>query len=82
MVIMRGSNDHEVEDMVEFCIEHGFTLRLIETMPMGDTGRNASDYFVDLQTVRERLDREYHLIPGVMPGGGPAKALSAHPQRC
>ena len=25
-----------------FCIEHGFILRLIEAMPMGDTGRNAS----------------------------------------
>jgi cyclic pyranopterin phosphate synthase len=72
MVVMKGINDDEVNDMVDFCIEHDFTLRFIETMPMGDTGRNASDYFVDLQTVRERLDREYHLIPGVMPGGGPA----------
>ncbi|MEA3243277.1 MAG: radical SAM protein, partial [Pseudomonadota bacterium] len=39
MVVMAGVNDDEVEDMVEFCIENEFTLRFIETMPMGDTGR-------------------------------------------
>jgi cyclic pyranopterin phosphate synthase len=72
MVVMKGVNDDEVNDMVNFCIEHDFTLRFIETMPMGDTGRNASDYFVDLQTVREELEKKHHLVPGVMPGGGPA----------
>lgn len=39
MVVMGGINEPEVEDMVDFCIEHGFTLRFIETMPMGDTER-------------------------------------------
>jgi len=51
MVVMGGVNEDEVEDMVDFCLEHGFTLRFIETMPMGDTGRNATGYFVDLQQV-------------------------------
>ncbi|NOX08860.1 MAG: GTP 3',8-cyclase MoaA [Gammaproteobacteria bacterium] len=74
MVIMRGINDDEVEDMVEFCLQHGFTLRFIETMPMGDTGRDiANKYFIDLQTIRQRLEQRYKLIPGVMPGGGPAR---------
>jgi cyclic pyranopterin phosphate synthase len=59
--------------MVAFCAEHGFTLRLIETMPMGDTGRKASDHYLDLQEVRKRLEARYELIPGVMPGGGPAR---------
>ncbi|MCW9023357.1 MAG: GTP 3',8-cyclase MoaA [Gammaproteobacteria bacterium] len=73
MVVMKGINDHEVEDMVEFCIEHDFTLRFIETMPMGDTGRNASDQFISLQTIEQRLGQRYELIPGMMPGGGPAR---------
>ena len=73
MVVMKGINDHEVEDMVEFCLEHGFTLRFIETMPMGDTGRNASDRYLDLREVRARLARRFELLPGVMPGGGPAR---------
>jgi cyclic pyranopterin phosphate synthase len=73
MVVMKDVNEDEVEAMVDFCIEHGFTLRFIETMPMGDTGRAASDHYVDLQTVKARLARRFELLPGVMPGGGPAR---------
>ncbi len=73
MVVMAGINDDEVEDMVDFCIEHDFTLRFIETMPMGETGLSATRHYVDLKTVRERLARRFELLPGVMPGGGPAR---------
>jgi cyclic pyranopterin phosphate synthase len=73
MVVMKGVNEDEVEAMVEFCLQHGFTLRFIETMPMGNTGRDAVDHYVDLQTVRDRLERRFELLPGVMPGGGPAR---------
>ena len=75
MVVMQGVNDDEIENMVEFCIEHDFTLRLIETMPIGDTGRNATSHYLDLQTIRDRLARRYTLIPGLMPGGGPARYM-------
>ncbi|VAX10706.1 Cyclic pyranopterin phosphate synthase (MoaA) [hydrothermal vent metagenome] len=73
MVMMKGLNDMEAEDMVEFCIEHDFTLRFIETMPMGDTGRNASNHYISLQAIEQRLGKRYELIPGMMPGGGPAR---------
>ncbi len=72
-VVMKGINEDEIEALVEFCIEHDFTLRLIETMPMGSTGRAASDHYVDLQVVEKQLAEKYELIPGVMPGGGPAR---------
>jgi cyclic pyranopterin phosphate synthase len=73
MVVLGGENEHEVESMVEFCMQHGFILRLIETMPMGDTGRNAR--YVNLQTVRQRLQQRFGLIDGVVSGGGPARYL-------
>lgn len=73
MVVMAGINDDEVEDMVTFCLQHNFTLRFIETMPMGNTGRSAGEHYVDLQTVRQRLAKRFDLLPGVMPGGGPAR---------
>jgi len=73
MVIMKGINDDEVEDMIEFCIEHDFTLRFIETMPVGNTGRNAGSHYLSLQDVESRLAERYQLIPGVMRGGGPAR---------
>jgi cyclic pyranopterin phosphate synthase len=73
MVVMKGVNDDEIEEMVAFCIEHNFTLRFIETMPMGDTGRQATDHYLDLQQVRQRLAERYELLPAVMSGGGPAR---------
>ncbi len=73
MVVMKDVNDNEIDDMVAFCIEHDFTLRMIEAMPMGETGRNAQ--FLDLQPVKERLQQRFGLIDGVMAGGGPARYL-------
>ena len=75
MVAMKGINDDEFEHMVEFCLAHGFTLRLIETMPVGATGTRASDHYLDLQQVKRQLAERFDLIPGVMPGGGPARYL-------
>jgi cyclic pyranopterin phosphate synthase len=74
MVAMRGVNDDEFSDMVDFCIEHGFTLRFIETMPVGDTGDQVMrDHFLNLAEVRSQLEKRFDLIPSLMPGGGPAR---------
>ena len=73
MVAMKGVNDDEFEDMVDFCLEHDFTLRFIETMPVGETGVSASEHYLNLQHVKQQLSERYDLIPGVMPGGGPAR---------
>ena len=75
MVVMRGVNDDEIDAMVDFCMLHGFVLRLIEVMPMGDTGRNAQ--YLDLQPVKQHLRLRFDLIEGVFPGGGPARYLQS-----
>ena len=72
MVLMPGVNDMEVEDMFNFCRERGLTLRMIETMPIGDTGRKTGT--VSLQPVMAKLREEHGLIPVMIPlGGGPAR---------
>jgi cyclic pyranopterin phosphate synthase len=73
MVALRGTNDDEIDSMVAFCMQRGFVLRLIEAMPMGDTGRNAE--YLDLQPVKERLRLQFGLIETALPGGGPARYL-------
>ncbi len=73
MVVMRGVNDDEIDDMAAFCMDHGFILRLIEAMPIGDTGRSAQ--YLDLQPVRERLQQRFGLVEALIPGGGPARYL-------
>jgi cyclic pyranopterin phosphate synthase len=77
MVVMKGINEDDVESVLEFCIEHGFILRMIETMPMGQTGRDAIDHYVSLQLIKKRLAERYPLIPVINPvdGAGPARYL-------
>ena len=73
MVAMAGENDDEIDAMVAFCMERGFVLRLIEAMPIGDTGRKA--HYRDLQPVRARLEKQFGLVETTQPGAGPARYL-------
>ena len=75
MVVMSGVNEDEIDDMVAFCLEHHFILRLIEVMPMGESGRSTG--FVDLQPIRQRLQDRHQLVDGLVPGGGPARYLTS-----
>lgn len=75
MVVMNGVNDDEVDGLVAYCIENGFTLRMIETMPVGDQGREATNQFISLDTIVERLEKQFELLPAVFPGAGPARYL-------
>lgn len=72
MVLMRGVNDHEVERMAAFCFEQGFILRLIEIMPMGQTGRDAR--YLPVDEILPRLVERFGLEPAALElGGGPAR---------
>ncbi len=72
MVVMRDNAD-EIDDMVAFCLQQGFILRLIELMPMGETARRMG--YVDLQPIKHRLQERFGLVDTVLPGGGPARYL-------
>lgn len=74
MVVMRD-NAREVDAMVQFCREHGYVLRLIELMPMGETARRMG--YVDLQPIRQSLRERHGLMDTVLPGGGPARYLGS-----
>ena len=71
-MVVLDENKDEVDDMVEFCAQRRFILRLIETMPVG-AGRKLPR--ADLQPLRRRLQARYGLVDAVLPGGGPARYL-------
>ena len=73
MVWLAGVNDDELEAMVDFCRRGQFILRLIETMPMGETGRQSQ--YASLQPLIASLKAKFGLIDGLIPGGGPARYL-------
>lgn len=72
-VVLPDSADDEIDEIAEFARSSGFILRLIETMPIGPTGRGAG--FRPLASLADRLGRRYDLIPGLVHGGGPARYL-------
>lgn len=75
MVVLPGVNEGEIRNMAQFCMDRGLILRLIEAMPMGDTAR--SQGFFDLQPVKLQLEKEFGLVPAMLPGGGPARYLQS-----
>ena len=73
MVVMKDTRLDEQQRVMEYCMQNDFTLRFIETMPIGSPGRNACEQYLSLKKVKQRLDQQYDLIPGLMTGGGPAR---------
>ncbi len=72
MVPMIGVNDQDIDAMIQFCMDHGLILRLIEAMPMGETGQNTQGE--DLTLLLESLRQKYGLIDSSRSlGQGPAK---------
>ncbi|MCB1858690.1 MAG: GTP 3',8-cyclase MoaA [Gammaproteobacteria bacterium] len=81
MVVMRDRNLDEVGDMVDFCIENRYTLRFIETMPVGAAGQDARNSYVSLEEVRCILEQRFEFEPSKMRGAGPAKYLRVKGKR-
>ena len=72
MVPLPGINTQDIEQMIGFCKENGFTLRLIEVMPMGSSGQSLD--YVDLQEVIENTQNKFNLLESKrVHGGGPAR---------
>jgi cyclic pyranopterin phosphate synthase len=72
-VVMRGDNDGELSDFVRFALENACQIRFLELMPIGCAKTIFHDRFVAGNEVRDRLEREFDLIPM-----GRAKGSSSH----
>ena len=72
-VFMHDTTDHEIDDLVDYCISNQFILRLIEVMPVGDTGRKVGSS--NLQLTKFRLQSKFDLIESIERGPGAAKYL-------
>ena len=76
MVALKGLNQDEIRPMLAWCIDQGFDLSLIETMPLGVIDDDRADRFVPLTDVKAALDRQFALIPATYKTGGPARYWS------
>ena len=73
MVALKGLNEDEIPGMVQWCGSQGHDLTLIETMPLGEVEEDRTEHYLPLSEVRERLEREFRLIPSLARTGGPAR---------
>ena len=72
-VALKGVNEDEIEDLIEFAHGRGFDLTLIETMPMGEIDGDRTDQYLPLSIVRARLMDRWTLEDIPHRTGGPAR---------
>ncbi|HEY4133669.1 MAG TPA: GTP 3',8-cyclase MoaA [Alphaproteobacteria bacterium] len=72
-VALRGVNEDEYDEMIAWCGREGFTLTLIETMPLGEIDQDRTDQYLPLSLVRTRLQRRWTLDESDYRTGGPAR---------
>ncbi len=72
-VALKGVNEDEYDEMIAWCGREGFTLTLIETMPLGEIDQDRTDQYLPLSLVRARLQRRWTLDDSDYRTGGPAR---------
>lgn len=71
-VMMRGMNDDEFVDLVQFALDNELDISFIEEMPLGDIhGRNSS--YISSDETRNLLSQRFELTPSGEDSGGPAR---------
>ncbi len=73
-VALKGVNDEEVFDLIEWAGAEGHDLTFIEVMPMGDIGGEARlDQYLPISLLRARIKTRYTLEDSDHKSGGPAR---------
>lgn len=73
-VIMKGRNDHEILDLLEYAMGLGINIAYIEEMPLGDVSdHDRQDTMCSNDHVREVISQRYPLAPVPMETAGPSR---------
>ena len=73
-VALKGVNDSELFDLVQWCGDEGHDLTFIEVMPMGEMGEeDRLDQYWPLSDLRARLAERFTLLDLAERTGGPAR---------
>ena len=77
-VALKGINDNEILNLVNWCGENKFSLTFIEVMPMGEIGDKRSDQYMPLTEVKSLIQTKYSLTEDSLRTGGPARYVHCH----
>jgi GTP 3',8-cyclase len=79
-VLMRGINDKQAPELLEFCLERGYELRIIEQMPLdAQHGWNRAT-MVTADEILDQLSDRFGLEPtdSALRGSAPAESFTVH----
>ena len=77
-VALKGINDNEILNLVNWCGENKFGLTFIEVMPMGEIGEKRADQYMPLTDVKSLIQTKYSLSDDPLKTGGPARYVHCH----
>lgn len=75
VVALKGINDVEWIDIVNWATARGYDVTFIESMPMGDIGQLRNDHFMPLDLVQQTLESALKLSSSNHKTGGPARYM-------
>jgi cyclic pyranopterin phosphate synthase len=71
-VLMRGINDHEIYDLVDFAIANQLDISFIEEMPLGQVDHDRPQTWFSNDEALTQLQQRYALVSSAETTGGPA----------
>ena len=77
-VALKGVNDDEILNLVNWCGENKFSLTFIEVMPMGEIGKKRADQYMPLTEVKRLIQTKYSITKDPLRTAGPATYLHCH----
>ncbi|MGZ5932001.1 MAG: GTP 3',8-cyclase MoaA [Rhizomicrobium sp.] len=72
-VALKGVNEDEIADLMQWAHGRGFDFTLIETMPLGEIDGDRMDQYLPLSLVRAKLAGQFTLEDSDYRTGGPAR---------
>lgn len=77
-VVLKGTNDDEVVDLVQFAVDKGLDISFIEEMPLGEIdGHIRSETAIESRSIREQIEDRFRLETSDNHdrAGGPSKYM-------
>jgi GTP 3',8-cyclase len=72
-VLTRGVNDHEILDLLEWCLERGYELRFIESMPLDAQHGWSKETMIPAAEILATVATRHELTPEPGRGSAPAE---------
>ncbi|MEP6817739.1 MAG: GTP 3',8-cyclase MoaA [Marmoricola sp.] len=76
-VLLRGVNDDQAPELLRWCVERGYELRIIEQMPLDAQHSWSREAMVTAAEILASIEQEFTLLPAVEPrGSAPAELFT------